>query len=114
MIKKNIITEGSAIDRERFPSYDPTDASGCTPRELTLKLVKQHDFLLHRVVALCETMHKQNINKYLEGLPQGEIDAEETLSRQDVSIRSLKRENSFIKKQLEMVKLQVAEKDEEA
>ena len=98
MVKKNIIDEGSAHDKERFPTYDPTDAISCTPRELTLKLVKQHDFLMHRVVALLETIHKHNMNKYVDGLPQADINAEETLSRQDVSIKSLKRENSFIKK----------------
>ena len=60
--------------------------------------IKQHDFLMHRVVALLETIHKHNMNKYVDGLPQADINAEETLSRQDVSIKSLKRENSFIKK----------------
>ena len=72
---------------------------GCTPRELTLKLVKQHDFLVHRVVAMQETIVKQNVNRHLEGTDiLKELDAEETMSRQDLTIRSLKRENSLINK----------------
>ena len=72
---------------------------GCTPRELTLKLVKQHDFLVHRVVAMQETIVKQNVNRHLEGTDiLKELDAEETKSRQDLTIRSLKRENSLINK----------------
>ena len=113
LIGKNIITD-SLIDLEKFPKYDPTDPLKCTPRELTLKLIKQHEFLVHRVVALSETFRKQTLTKYGEGTEMiKDISAEETLSRQDVSIRSLKRENSFIKKQLECVRLQFAEKDEE-
>ena len=96
----------SLADKEKFPAYDASDPLKCTPRELTLKLIKQHDFLLHRVVALTETMQKHNVSKYVEGTDMmKEIDAEEALSRQDVSIRSLKRENSFIKKQLESFRI---------
>ena len=105
LLGKNIITD-SPVDLEKFPKYDPTDPLKCTPRELTLKLIKQHDFLLHRVIALSETVRKQTLNKYGEGTDiVKDISAEETLSRMDISIRSLKRENSFIKKQLECVRL---------
>lgn len=42
-----------------------------------------------------------------------ELDAEEEISRQDLSIRSLKHDNSFMMKQLESFKMQICEKDEE-
>ena len=42
-----------------------------------------------------------------------EIDAEETLSRQEVSIRTLKRENSQMRKQLESARLVASEKGQE-
>ena len=83
MIKKKIIADGSQTDKERFPTYEPGDSIGSTPRELTLKLIKQHDFLLYRVIALSETIHKHKMGKYAEGVPHllRDIDAEETLSR---------------------------------
>ena len=57
LIQKNIISE-SYMDKEKFPTYDLSDPLKCTPRELTLKLIRQHEFLMHRVVALSETMMK--------------------------------------------------------
>ena len=70
---------------------------------------------MHRVIAVTETMFKKDISRC--GLDNSdimkEVDAEETVSRQDVSIRSLKRENSVMRKQLESVRLQMAEKGEE-
>ena len=42
-----------------------------------------------------------------------EVEAEEMVSRQDISIRELKRENNFMKKKMESFKFQVAERDEE-
>ena len=106
LIQKGIINESSLIDKEKFPTYDVSDPMKCTPRELTLKLVKQHDFLLHRVVALTEAARKTTLSRYAEGTDlMKDLEAEETVSRQDVSIRSLKRENSFMKKQLESFRL---------
>jgi len=58
LIQKNIINDISPSDKEKFPTYDLSEPLKCTPRELTLKLVKQHDFLLHRVAALHETVLK--------------------------------------------------------
>lgn len=57
MIEKNILTD-SLADKEKFPTYDLSDPLKCTPRELTLLLVRQHEFLLHRVKALTETVYK--------------------------------------------------------
>ena len=39
LLKKNIIND-LPIDREKFPTYDLSEPLKCTPRELTLKLVK--------------------------------------------------------------------------
>ena len=33
---------------------------GSTPRELTLKLIQQHEFLLHRCISLTDTLQKYN------------------------------------------------------
>ena len=115
LLQKNIITE-SPLDKDKFPTYDLSVPLECTQRELTLKLIKQHNFLLHRIVAMTETMVKSNLAKYgVDGASElmKDVEAEETLTRQDVSIRSLKRENSQMKKQLESVRLQIAEKGEE-
>lgn len=82
LIKKHIIADGSLADKERFPAYEAGDSVGCTPRELTLKLIKQHDFLLHRVIALSETVYRHNMSKYAEGVPlRKDVEVEETLSR---------------------------------
>ena len=89
------------MDKDKFPTYDMSEPLKCTPRELTLKLIRQHEFLMHRVVALAETLKKQTIQKYNgDGCKQmlKDIHTEETVSKQDVSIQSLKRENSFIRK----------------
>ena len=110
LIQKHILNENSLADREKMPTYDITDPLKNTPRELTLILVKQHDFLLHRVIALNETIGKMNASRHV-GSPDvshdllKDIEAEETLSKQDVSIRSLKKENSFMKKQIESLKV---------
>jgi len=62
---------------------------------------------MHRVIAMSETMMKKDFSKY--GCDTSEImkevDQEEAVQRQDVSIRSLKRENSMMKKQLETMRL---------
>jgi len=98
LISKNIITD-SLIDREKFPTYDMADPLKCTPRETTLKLIKQHEFLMHRVVALTEAVRKSTLTKYGNDTEMlKEVNTEETVSRLDVSIHSLKRENSFIRK----------------
>ena len=113
LISKNIITD-SVLDKEKFPTYDLTDPLKSTQRELTLILIKQHDFLLHRVVALNGTIKKQNLSKFSNGFDcLKEVEAEETVSRQDISIRELKRENNIMKKKMESFKFQVAERDEE-
>ena len=72
------------MDREQFPMYELSNPLECTPRELTLKLVKQHGFLLHRVVALTETIIKQGLSKYADGCSDimKEITAEETILKQ--------------------------------
>ena len=82
LLSKSIITDGLE-DREKFPIHDPSDPLKGTPRELTLKLVKQHGSLLHKVVALTETLLKQGVAKYAGGCPDimKEISAEETVSR---------------------------------
>lgn len=113
LISKGIISDHIA-DKERFPTYDNSDSLRCTPRELTLLLIRQHEFLMHRVVAVSEAIKKQTIIKYGEGTDMAkEVEAEEMVSRQDVSIQSLKRENSFMRKQLDCARLQAAEKSDE-
>ena len=39
LMQKNIISD-SPVDKEKFPTYDLSDPLKCTPRELTLKLIK--------------------------------------------------------------------------
>ena len=54
------------------------------------------------------------MSKYSNGFDAlKEIETEETVSRQDISIKELKRENNLMKKKLESFKFQVAERDEE-
>ena len=114
LISKAIISD-SVMDKERFPTYDLTDPLKSTQRELTLILIKQHEFLIHRVIALNGTIKKQNLSRFssngFDALK--EVEAEETVSRQDSSIRELKRENNIMKKKMESFKFQVAERDEE-
>ena len=50
LIRKGIIYD-TPMDRDKFPTYDPSEPHKCTPRELTLKLIRQHEFLLNRLVA---------------------------------------------------------------
>ena len=104
------------MDSEKFPMYDLSNPLECTPRELTLKLVKQHGFLLHRVVALTETILKQGFSKYADGCSDimKEVTAEETVLKQGESLKCLNRENSFMKMQLESFRNQVNDKTEEA
>jgi hypothetical protein len=64
MLSNGLLTEGSDLDRYEFPTYDISDASSCTPRELTLSLVKQRDFLLNRVLGLTEITLQNNKQKY--------------------------------------------------
>ena len=59
LLQKNIITD-SLADKDKFPTYDLSEPLKCTARELTLKLIRQHDYLLHRVVAMTETIIKKN------------------------------------------------------
>ena len=89
LLKKNIIND-SPVDREKFPTYDTKEPMKNTPRELTLKLIKQHEYLLHRLIAVTETIGKKDfsqsrINQHCGGGTDSsaeilkEIDAEETL-----------------------------------
>ena len=53
LLHRSIITE-SPLDKDKFPTYDLSEPLKCTQRELTLKLIKQHNYLLNRVVAMTE------------------------------------------------------------
>lgn len=80
--------------------------------------------MLHRLIAITETIIKKDFSQSRINQNGGggtdssaemlkEIDAEETLSRQEVSIRTLKRENSQMRKQLESARLVASEKGQE-
>lgn len=117
LLEKNIISDTPA-DREKFPTYDISDPLKCTPRELTLKLIKQHEFLMHRVVGMNDSMVKRDTSMRQVGLDNSDIlrvdDADATGSYQaDVSVRSLMRENSRMRKQLESMRIQIEEKGED-
>ena len=54
LLSKGIIDEHSISDKTNYPSYNPKDPFKNTQRELAVTLLKQHEFLITRVVALNE------------------------------------------------------------
>ena len=54
LIYNQILDEKSPTDKVCYPPYDPRDPFKNTQRELTLTLLKQHEFLLSRVIIMNE------------------------------------------------------------
>ena len=54
LIYNQILDEQSPTDKASYPPYDPRDPFKNTQRELTLTLLKQHEFLLSRVIIMNE------------------------------------------------------------
>ena len=99
LISKEIIDEHSISDKTSYPSYDPKDPFKNTQRELAVTLLKQHEFLITRVVAQHELGLKcadsrfgaDGKVKFLKAIMNQVSNAE-----QAKAIQELRRENSAL------------------